>query len=330
MIPVLWKRAVAAVAVVASTHAIAVLEAYAQPAFPERPVHIVVPFLAGGSADAVARLIAGPLAARLGQQVVVENKAGAGGVIGADFVARSRADGHTILLTPPGPLTTNAILVKSIPYDAKTAFAPVSLVAALPNVLLAGPQRSGWTIAEVIKEAKAHPEKLTYASQGIGTTGHLTGALFNQQTGAKLTHVPYKGFPPALVDVIAGRVDMMFVDTGNALPRVRDKSLVPIAVTSKNRIASLPDVPSLSEAGYPAVISDTWFAMVAPAGTPAATRQRIRDEVAAVLKEPEVVNRLRELGIESVGNQPSELDDHIRSEFARWRAVIESAGIAPK
>lgn len=182
----------------------------------------------------------------------------------------------------------------------------------------------------MIKEAKANVGKLTYASQGIGTTGHLTGVLFDQQAGVQLSHVPYKGFPPALTDVQAGRVDAMFVDTVNALPRIRSKQLIPIAVASKKRVASLPDVPTFAEEGYPGIISDTWFAVVAPAGTPATIRQRLSDEIAAVLKEPEVVERLRDLGVEPVGSQPSELGAHIQTEFVRWRALIVSNGLAAK
>ena len=326
----LFQRAMAACAVLASMHAIGLPTAHAQASFPERPVHIVVPFLAGGSVDTVARLIGDKLGPRLGQQVVVENKAGAGGVVGADFVARARPDGHTLLLTPPGPLTTNAVLLKSMPYDARKAFDPVSLVAALPNVLLVGEKRGEWTAQKIIAEAKANPEKLTYGSQGIGTTGHLTGVLFDQQTGARLTHVAYKGFPPVLVDVIAGRVDMMFVDTANALPRVRNHSLIALAVASKSRVSSLPDVPTFTELGYPGVVSDTWFALMAPAGTPQAIRQRLRDEVAAILKDPEVLDRLRELGVEPVGDQPDELAEHIRKEYERGRTIIESAGLGPK
>jgi tripartite-type tricarboxylate transporter receptor subunit TctC len=327
---VLSKRALAAVAVLAATQVMVHPRAQAQQAFPDRPVHIVVPFLAGGSVDTVARLIGEKLGLRLGQQIVVENKAGAGGVVGAEYVARARADGHVLLLTPPGPLTTNAILVKSMPYDARKAFAPVSLVATLPNVLLTGPKRSGWTAEQVIKEAKEKPDQLTYGSQGIGTTGHLTGALFNQQTQAKLTHVAYKGFPPVLVDVIAGRVDLMFVDTANALPRVSNDSLIPLAIASKARVSSLPDVPTFVELGYPDLVSDTWFALMAPAGTPEAIRQRLRDEVAQVLEQPEVLAKLKQLGIETVGNQPNELDEHIRKEYERWRGVIQGAGLAPQ
>lgn len=326
----LFQRAMATCAVLASMHAIGLPAAHAQASFPERPVHIVVPFLAGGSVDTVARLIGEKLGLRLGQQIVVENKAGAGGIVGAEYVARARADGHVLLLTPPGPLTTNAILVKSMPYDARKAFAPVSLVATLPNVLLTGPKRSGWTAEQVIKEAKEKPDQLTYGSQGIGTTGHLTGALFNQQTQAKLTHVAYKGFPPVLVDVIAGRVDLMFVDTANALPRVSNDSLIPLAIASKARVSSLPDVPTFVELGYPDLVSDTWFALMAPAGTPEAIRQRLRDEVAQVLEQPEVLAKLKQLGIETVGNQPNELDEHIRKEYERWRGVIQGAGLAPQ
>ena len=325
-----WRSTLAFIAAGLMIYAVPGQQIYGQTAFPQRPVHIVIPFLAGGSADALGRIISDRLAARLGQQVVIENKAGAGGVVGADYVARAQPDGHTLLLTPPGPLTTNAFLLENLPYDVRKAFDPVTLIAILPNVLLAGPKRSGWTLSAVIQEAKANPEKLTYASQGIGTTGHLTGVLFNQETGANLTHVAYKGFPPALVDVMAGRVDLMFVDTGNALPRVRSNSLVPIAIASKARLSFLPNVPTLAELGYPSLISDTWFAVMAPAGTPLAIRQRIRDEIVEVFKVPEVLQQLDKLGAKPIGNQPDELDTYIRSEYDRWGALIKKAGIATR
>ncbi len=324
-----WKNLIAA-ALASGALLLDAGAAVAQPALSDRPVRIIVPFLAGGSADLVARLISTRLGPRLGQTVIVDNIAGAGGVIGADHVAHAQPDGLTLLLTPPGPLTTNAVLMKTLPYDAEHAFDPVSLVVTLPNILLAAPKHSDWTLARMVNEAKAAPGKLTYASQGIGTTGHLTGVLFDQQAGVQLSHVPYKGFPPALTDVQAGRVDAMFVDTVNALPRIRSKQLIPIAVASKKRVAGLPDVPTFAEEGYPGMISDTWFAVVAPAGTPVAIRQRLSDEIAAVLKEPEVQERLRDLGVEPVGSQPGELGTHIQTEFARWRALIVSIGLAPK
>lgn len=326
---VFWKNLVLAISVATGAHLITEREAFAQPAASDKPVRLIVPFLAGGSVDVVARLISNRLGLRLGQPVIVENIAGAGGVLGADHVARALPDGLTLLLTPPGPLTTNAVLMK-VPYDAERAFSPVSLLVTLPNVLLSGPQHSGWTLAQMVKEAKANPGKLTYASQGIGTTGHLAGVLFDQQADVKLSHVAYKGFPPAFADVTAGRVDLMFVDSANALPRVRNKQLIPIAVASQTRVAFFPDVPTFAEAGYPGVVSDTWFALVAPAGTPASTRQRLRDNVAATLKEPGVLERLRDLGVEAIGSQPSELDAHIRKEFARWRELIIGNGLAPK
>lgn len=320
----LWKFMLGTIVAAATCHSLT-----ARAAYPERPIHIVVPFLAGGSADLVARLIGERLAPRLGQQVIIENKAGAGGVLGADHVARAAPDGHTLLLTPPGPLTTNAVLVKSIPYDAEKAFAPVSLVVTLPNVLVAGQQHKGWAVKEMISQAKAdHPSKITYGSQGVGTTGHLTGVLLGQQADLQLTHIAYKGFPPALTDVMAGRVDMMFVDTVNALPRIRDKSLVPVAVASSERFSLLPDVPTFVEAGYPGVISDTWFAVVAPAGTPLPVRERLSEEISTILKMPDVAQRLKHLGVQPVGNRPVELDTHIRKEFARWREVITKAGMA--
>lgn len=303
---------------------------WAQGSYPDKPVRVIVPFLAGGSLDLVMRLVANKLGPRLGKPVVVENRAGAGGTLGADVVAKAEPDGYTLLFTAPSPLTTNAVLMKSLPYDAREAFSPVSLVAAMPNVLVVNPKIAARTVPDFISLVKASPDKLTYGSQGNGTTGHLTGALLNQVAEIKLTHVPYKGFPPALNDVLAGRVDMMFIDTVNALPRIRSKELIPIAVASPQRIQSLPDVPTFAETGYPAVISDAWFAMVAPAGTPAAIRQKLRDEVAQVLAMPEVAARLRDLGVEIIGSQPDILGEHVKKEYVRWAEVIRAAGMVPQ
>ena len=323
----LFQRAMAACAVLASMHAIGLPTAHAQASFPERPVHIVVPFLAGGSVDTVARLIGDKLGPRLGQQVVVENKAGAGGVVGADFVARARPDGHTLLLTPPGPLTTNAVLLKSMPYDARKAFDPVSLVAALPNVLLVGEKRGEWTAQKIIAEAKANPEKLTYGSQGIGTTGHLTGVLFDQQTGARLTHVAYKGFPPVLVDVIAGRVDMMFVDTANALPRVRNHSLIALAVASKSRVSSLPDVPTFAESGLKDFDYSITFGTVVASRTPVELRHQLAGHIGALTAQPDVRRRLESLGLIPHPILLEEFDRYLAREATQLARIIREGKV---
>ena len=306
------------------------LGASGQDKYPEKPIQVTVPFLAGGSIDLVIRLLNTKLGERLGQPVIVENKAGAGGVVGADSVARAAPDGYSFLFTAQGPIATTPFLIKDIPYDARTAFAPVSMVALMPNVLLVHPSMPFRTVKDFIAYAKANPGKLTYGSQGIGTTGHLTGLMVNQYAGVDLVHVPYKGFPPLLADVKTGRVNMMFVDTINSLPRVRSKELVAIAVSGQKRSSALPDVPTFAESGYPGVISEPWFAMFAPAQTPLAIRKRLSDEIRGVLKDPQIVARLKDLGVEIQGSTPEELGEAMKKEYDRWGQVIRNAGIAPK
>ena len=299
-------------------------------AWPDKPVRVVVPFLAGGSIDLVIRLMNEKLAARLGRPVIVENKAGAGGMVGAGEVAKSAPDGYTLLFSAQGPLAISPLLVKQPPYDPQAAFAPVSLVAIMPNVLLVHPSLPIRNGAEFVAHAKANPGKLTYGSQGIGTTGHLTGAMVNQLAGVDLVHVPYKGFPPLFADVKTGRVNMMFVDSINALPRVRSKELVPIAVASEKRSFALPELPTFAEIGYPGVISEAWFAMFAPAGTPAEIRHRLADEIREVLKDAAVSDRLKDLGVEIRGTTPEAHGEALRKEQERWVQVIRGAGLKPE
>ena len=303
---------------------------WAQGSYPDKPVRVILPFPPGGSLDLVMRLVADKLGPRLGKPVVVENRPGASGVVGTAAVARAESDGYTLLFTPMSPLTTAAVLMKSLPYDARKAFSPVSLVVAMPSVLVVNPKISARTVPDFISLAKASPNNLTYSSPGIGTTTHLASTLLSQVAEIKLTHVPYQGSGPALNSVLAGHVDMMFMDTVNALPRIRSKELIPIAVASPQRFHSLPDVPTFAEAGYPAVILDVWFAMFAPAGTPAAIRQKLRDEVAQVLAMPEVAARLRDLGVEIIGSQPDILGEHLKNEYVRWAEVIRTTGMVPQ
>ena len=298
--------------------------------WPDRPVRVIVPFLAGGSIDLVMRLANEKLAARLGRPVIVDNKAGAGGMVGASEVAKSAPDGYTFLFSAQGPLAIAPLLVKAPPYDPRTAFSPVSLVGVMPNVLLVNPALPARNAGEFVAHAKATPGKLTYGSQGIGTTGHLTGAMFAQVAQLELVHVPYKGFPPLLADVKAGRVETMFVDTINALPRIRARELNALAVASERRTFSLPDVPTFGEAGFAAVISEAWFAMYAPAGVPADIRRRMADEMREVLKDATVAERLRDLGVEVRATTPEDQAEATRREQDRWAQVVRGAGLKPE
>lgn len=303
--------------------------AQAQPgdAWPSKPIRFVVPFAAGGSIDVLARLTGRYLEARMGQPVVVENRPGAGGTVGADAVARAPADGNTFLFTAQGPLVLNPFLMKHLPYNAETAFAPVTVVAEAPNVLVTNRDFPASSFAQLLAFGKAHPDKMTFATQGVGTTGHVTGELINQQTGLGLTHVPYQGFPRALTDVLAGRVSMMIGDTINLLPRIRSGQLQPIAIASEKRSTVLPEVPTFAEAGHPEIVSGPWFAVLAPAGTAIEIRRKLADEMRQILGQPEVQAKLKELGVESRGLTPEQFDTYLKAEYKRWGAVIRKAGI---
>lgn len=304
--------------------------AWSQGSYPEKPIRVIVPFLAGGSIDLVMRLMNEKLNERLGKPVIIENKGGAGGTIGAEAVAKAMPDGYTFLFTAQGPLTTTPFLIKEHPYDAQTAFAPVTMVGLMPNVLLVHPSMPFRSVQAFVSYAKANPGKLTYGSQGIGTTGHLTGVMVNQQAEIDVVHVPYKGFPPLLADVKTGRVDMMYVDTINSLPRIRANELIPLAVSGQKRSTALPDLPTFAELGYPGLISEPWFAMFAPAGTPPAIRKRMADEIREVLKDSTVAARLSDLGVEVRGTTPEELGAAMKMEYERWRTVIKAAKIGPQ
>lgn len=302
-------------------------QAQAKDAWPSKPIRFVVPFAAGGSIDALARLTGRYLEARLGQAVVVENRTGAGGTVGADLVARAPADGHTFLFTAQGPLVLNPFLMKRLPYNAETAFAPVTVVAEAPNVLVANQAFPVASFSQLLAFGKSNPEKMTFATQGVGTTGHVTGELINQQTGLALTHVAYQGFPPALTDVLAGRVGMMIGDTINLVPRIRSGQLRPIAIASAKRSTVLPEVPTFAEAGHPEIVSGPWFAILAPAGTAMDIRRKLSGEMRQILSQGEVQEKLGELGVESRSLTPEEFETYLRAEYRRWGAVIRKAGI---
>jgi tripartite-type tricarboxylate transporter receptor subunit TctC len=301
--------------------------AHSEEAWPSKPVHFIVPFAAGGSIDTLARLMSHGLEGRLGQSFIVENRPGAGGTVGADQVARAPSDGSTFLFTAQGPLVLNPFLMKHLPYNAETAFAPVTVVAEAPNVLVANPQFPVTNFSQLLAFAKSNPEKMTFATQGVGTTGHVTGELINQQTGIGLTHVAYQGFPPALTDVLAGRVEMMIGDTINLVPRIRSGQLRPIAIASAKRSSVLPEVPTFAEAGHPEIVSGPWFAVLAPAGTDIGIRRKLARAMREILAQRPVQEKLKELGVESRGLTPEEFDVYLKAEYKRWGTVIRKAGI---
>ena len=287
---------------------------------------MIVPFSAGGTADALPRVLGEKLREKWGQPIIVENRPGAGGNIGAEAVARAEADGYTLLASPPGPIAINQSLYKKLAFDPAT-LVPVTVMAAVPNVLVVHPSVAARSVQELIAFAKANPRQLDYASQGSGTTSHLTASLFQTMANVELVHVPYKGTAPALTDLLGGQVDLMFDNLGSSLAHIRSGKLRALGVGSVKRVASLPDVPTIAESGLPKFQSVTWFAIMAPPKTPAAIVTRVSGAVSDALKQPGVIKRFGELSAEPVGGTPAETAVFIQEEVARWREVIRTAGV---
>jgi tripartite-type tricarboxylate transporter receptor subunit TctC len=294
--------------------------------FPTKTVRIIVPFPAGGSAELMPRIVAEKLSEKWGQPVIVENRPGAAGNIGADLVFRAEPDGYTLLSAPPPPLVINKLLYKNLTYDAEK-FVPISVIGAIPNVLLVHPKTNVGTVQEFIALAKSNPGKLNYASQGNGTTSHLTAELFKSMAGGlNIAHVPYKGTAPALADLLGGQVEMMCDNLGVSLPHVRSGKLKALAVASSKRFSGLPGVPALAESlpGFEAV---AWFGIVGPPGTPSGIAQKVSDGVAQALRHPEVLKRMSDLSAEPMGLTPAQTADYMKRETERWAAVIRTAGV---
>jgi tripartite-type tricarboxylate transporter receptor subunit TctC len=294
--------------------------------WPARPVRIIVPFPPGGSADLLPRAVSEKLAERWGQPVIVENRPGAAGNIGADAVFRAEPDGYTLLSAPPPPLVINRLLYQKLSYDS-TQFVPITVIGAIPNVLLVHPKLGVNSVRELISLAENNPGKLNYASQGSGTTSHLTAELFKSMAGGlRITHVPYKGTAPALTDLLGGQVDMMCDNLGVSLPHVRSGKLRALAVASRKRFSALPDVPALAEV-LPGFESLAWFGVVAPPKTSAAIAEKVAAGVAEAIRHPDVLKRLSELSAEPMGLSPAETGAFMRQETERWGAIIRSAGV---
>src|SRR5688572_18448224 len=294
--------------------------------WPTKTVRIIVPFPAGGSADLMPRIVGEKLAQQWGQPVIVDNRPGAAGNIGATAVFQAEPDGYTLLSAPPPPLVINRLLYPKLAYDA-TQFVPMTVIGAIPNVLLVHPKVGVNSVAELIAHAKSNPGKLNYASQGSGATSHLTTELFKSMAGGlQITHVPYKGTAPALADLLGGQVDMMVDNLGVSLPHVRSGKLKALAVASRNRFTGLPDVPALSET-LPGFESVAWFAIVGPPRTPSVVAEKVAAGVAQALKSPDVLKRLNDLSAEPMGLSPPETAAFMRQESERWGAVIRSAGV---
>jgi tripartite-type tricarboxylate transporter receptor subunit TctC len=299
----------------------------ARAAWPEKPIKMVIGYSTGGSTDATGRLVGRQLEQRLGQPIVFEYKPGAGASIGADYVAKSAADGYTIGLTDSGPMTIMPNLRK-VGYDPAQDFTPLSYVCATGLVVLVHPGVPATNLRELVAMAKADPGKLNYASSGVGSVHHLAGELFKSQAGVKITHVPYKGASPALIDLVGGQVPVMFATIGPALPMIQAGKARALAVTSAKRSSALPDVPTVAEQGLSGYEAVLWFAMVAPPGLPGAMTSRFQKELQGSLTDPGLIRELEKLGNEDIGPRtPQQVTELVRSDLQKWGRVIREAGI---
>ena len=299
--------------------------ACAQP-YPSRPVHFVVPYPAGGPLDAVARLLGQKVSESLGQPIIVENKAGAGGNIGADFVAKSPPDGYTILMGAVATHAINPTLYASIPYDPVRDFIPVTQVASTPNVLVVNPSLPVANVKEFIAYAKANPGKLNFGSGSTGSAGHLAGELFKSMAGVQMTHIPYKGAAPAMQDLIAGQVQLMFDNLASSLAQVKAGKVKALAVTTARRSTLAPDLPTIAESGLPGFDINTWFGIFAPARTPPGIVNRLHDEFARALASPDVREKMLNLGAEPMPSTPEQFAAYIKNESEKYARVIKASG----
>lgn len=294
--------------------------------FPDQTITLVVPFAAGGSTDVVARVIAQKMGSLLGQQIVVENVAGAGGNLGADRVARAEPDGYTILMGTVATHALNPLILKTKPYDPEKDFAPVSLLVVVPNVLVVNPQLPVKSVSELIELLKKEPDKYSYASSGNGTPLHLSGELFKAMTGVKMQHVPYKGAGPALNDLIGNQISIMFDNLPSSSGHMKAGTLRALGVTTAKRAPSFPDVPTVAET-VPGYETYTWNALFAPAGTPPEVVAKLNGAANEALKDPAVMGRMNDFSATIVGSTPEELGKHVTAELAKWGPVVKDAHI---
>jgi tripartite-type tricarboxylate transporter receptor subunit TctC len=315
------RAAIAALALVLAT-----LPAAAQPAFPDRPIRMVIPFAPGGAADVVGRIVAQGMAEDLGQPVVVENRGGSGGVIGSQAVLAAPADGHTIVLHTLSSGVMNAGLYATLPFDLRRAFAPVGLVGTVPNIIVVSPRLPVRTLAELAAHVRANPGRVSYASSGPGTIVHLSGQLLANMIGTPMVHVPYRGSGPALNDLVAGTVDVMVDTLPPYVALVREGRVRALAMATRSRSAALPDVPTAEEAGLPGYETYNWHAVFVAAGTPAPRVARLERALRAAVAAPATRARLVELGVEPLGAGAAELERFWDAQFATWIPIIRASG----
>ena len=297
--------------------------------YPDHPVRIIVSVPAGGGVDTVTRIVTDKMSRTLGQPLVVENKAGAGGSVAAEYVFTSPPDGYTVLASQPSPITTNPFLYKSLSYDP-AKLTPVAIMSHVPNVVLVRQDFPAKTVQELIAYAKANPGKINYASQGIGTTSHLTAELFQTLTHTKLVHIPYKGTAPAVNDLLAGNVDLFFNELASSIELHKSGRARILAVLTKQRLPSLPDIPTMAEAGVPGCESDTWHALTAPPKTPDDIAAKLNAAANTAMQDPGLLQHFKELSIGPGGGTLAEMSAFLKEETRRWGEVIRAAGIQPQ
>jgi tripartite-type tricarboxylate transporter receptor subunit TctC len=312
--------------IAAATLAAAPLAATAQAAYPSRPINLIVPFSAGGTTDILARIVGEAIKKELGQPVIVDNRAGAGGNIGGALAAKAAPDGYTLFMGTVGTHAINASLYKKMPFDHVKDFAPLTRVAMVPNLLVAHPSRPYKNVRELIAYARANPGKVNFGSSGNGSSIHLSGELFNTLAKVDMIHVPYKGSAPAVTDLVGGQIDLMFDNMPSAIQHVRSGRLKALAVTTAKRSPELPDVPTIAEAGVPGYEATSWFGMFAPAATPAPIVARLNAALVKALADPEVKKKFAEQGAEALGETPAQFASFIRAETAKWSQVVKASG----
>lgn len=295
-------------------------------AYPSKPVTIIVPFAAGGTTDILARIVGQALTTELGQPVVVDNRAGAGGNIGGQAAAKAPADGYTLFMGTVGTHAINASLYKKMPFDPVKDFAPLTRVANVPNLLVANPSQPFKTVPELIAYAKANPGKVNFGSSGNGSSIHLSGELFKSLAKVDMQHVPYKGSAPAVTDLLGNQIGIMFDNMPSAIQHVRSGKLVPLAVTTAKRSPELPNVPTIAEAGVPGYEATSWFGLFAPAGTPAPVVAQLNKAIVKVLNQPDVKKKINEQGAEAHGETPEQFAAFIQAEGVKWSRVVKESG----
>jgi len=322
-----WKNTLARLLAAALPLAMAMGPAAAQQDYPNKPIRLIVPFTPGGVTDTGARVVADKLGARLGQSVVVDNRPGASGNIGTQMVATAAPDGYTLLLGFDGTLVINPHVYAKVPFDTLKDFVPVSKIGDAVLIIVVHPSVPAKTLSELVAYSKTNPGGVSYGSAGTGSTPHLAGELLKARTGANFVHVPYKGGGQSMTDLVGGSLPMLYTAVAGAYPFVQKGQIRPIAVSSAQRLASLPEVPTVAESGVPGFESSSWIGILAPAKTPQPIVDRLQRELHAVVQSPEVRERLASLGISALGNTPAEFGQQIRADLAKYDQIVKAAKV---